>query len=389
MRYWLLCILTCLCINVFAADEENAYDAFKGKLEDKGIALELGLINEYIHNYDGGLRTGDMPLWNLDITLEMDTEKLGLWSNGRFFIYGLFNFHNDKLPTEYVGDIQATSNIEAPETGKIYELWYEHFLLDNHLSLLFGLHDYNSEFSALETAGLFTNSSFGISPDISQIGPSIFPSTALALRLSYQRDETYLLMAAYDGVPGDPDNPNRTQIIIDSDDGIFYSAEIGRKRELSDDQDGYKYGIGFWHHTEYADFDGDDSDNSGIYAIAEYITNLNSGHQLGVFLQLGAARESLNPISQYIGTGFSLGGLFHDNDSLGLAVAHAIISDDFKDTVDGMGLDDAETAIELTYRIELNDHLALQPGIQHVINPSSAADIKDATQFYIRAELSF
>jgi porin len=138
------------------------------------LTTEAALTLETYSVLDGGLKRETGLLGNLDLTAEIDTGKAGLWENGRFFFYVLGNFGDN--PSEAVGDIQATSNIEAPETLKLYEAWYEHFFFGEQFTLLGGLHDYNSEFDALEYASLFLNSSFGISPDISQVGPSIFPA---------------------------------------------------------------------------------------------------------------------------------------------------------------------------------------------------------------------
>lgn len=95
----------------------------------------------------------------------------------------------------------------------------------------FGLYDLNSEFDAIDTAGLFVNSSFGIGPDYSQSGqngPSIFPTTSVALRLAYQVTEHYYLQAAVlDGVPGDPNNNKGTHIQFNRGDGLLYAAEFG------------------------------------------------------------------------------------------------------------------------------------------------------------------
>lgn len=38
-------------------------------------------------------------------------------------------------------------------------------------------------------------------------------------------------MGAYDGVPGDPGDENRTQIVLKGQDGVFYAVEAGFKGE--------------------------------------------------------------------------------------------------------------------------------------------------------------
>lgn len=76
-------------------------------------------------------------------------------------------------------------SIDADNTWKIYEAWFQQKLFGDNLSILTGLFDLNSEFDLIETAGLFLNSSQGIGSNFSQTGlncPSIFPNTSLWLR---------------------------------------------------------------------------------------------------------------------------------------------------------------------------------------------------------------
>ena len=129
--------------------------------QPKGLEFEAVLTLEGIGNLDGGVDEDEALLGNLDLTAELNTEEAGWWENGTLFAYVLGNFDVGRLPTEFVGDAQATSNFETFETVKLYEFWYEHQLSDE-LSLLAGLHDYNGEFDVLEYAGLFAHSSAGI-----------------------------------------------------------------------------------------------------------------------------------------------------------------------------------------------------------------------------------
>ncbi len=82
-----------------------------------------------------------------------------------------------------IGDLQTASNIEAPDHFLLQEAWYEQQFADGMLSLLFGLHDLNSEFYVSDYGSLFLNSSFGIGPDMTVNVPlSIFPRAGLAVR---------------------------------------------------------------------------------------------------------------------------------------------------------------------------------------------------------------
>lgn len=368
-------------------------------LEEQGVTAEAVLTSDFLYNTRGGNEEDGTILGNFDLTFEIDTAKARWWENGTFFIYLLGNFNSNGPMTEITGDLQTTSNIEADETFKLYEIWYEHRFAADRVSLLVGLHDFNSEFDVLEYAGLFINSSFGISPDMSQNGPSIFPSTALALRVKAQpTDSSYLMAAIYDGVPGDPGDPPKTAVILDDKDGVFAALELGVTGGEAGQNDYYKLATGGWIHTaEVENFNGQvHSYNRGIYLIGEkmlYAEDQN-GQGLGGFFQLGIADDDLNQIATYWGAGLHYTGLLpgRDSDIIGLAVAHAESGDEFlrySETTLGNDVEHSETAIELTYRSEVTPWLAVQPNAQYVLNPNMDEAVDDALQVGVRLEVTF
>jgi porin len=351
--------------------------------QPEGLEFEAVLTLEGIANLDGGVDEDEAFLGNLDLTAELDTGKAGLWADGTLFAYVLGNFDLGRLPTEFVGDLQATSNIETFETIKLYEFWYQHQLTDE-FSVLAGLHDYNGEFDVLEFAGLFAHSSAGISADISQVGPSIFATTAIGVRAHWQNTAgSYVLAAIYDGVPGDPDNERSTQIILDSDDGIFAALELGH---ASTDDRYWKAAIGGWFLSEATATDGDAIDNYGAYLIAESGLSDKGLDGPGIFIQLGTARPDDNAIEWYVGGGLTWTDMIREDDQAGIGIFHAHMDDDFRAL--NPGLPTAETAIELTYRTQIHDRLVIQPGVQYVIDPAGGASADDALVAFLRAEIS-
>ena len=78
----------------------------------------------------------------------------------------------------------------------------------------------------LDSPQTLLHSSFGIGCVVAQAPPSIFPSTAPAVRLRVQPTETtYLPAAAYDGTPRA--TPRGAHFDIDGGDGTFYAGEGG------------------------------------------------------------------------------------------------------------------------------------------------------------------
>ncbi len=372
-------------------------EAPRQHLEAHGITIEAVLTTDIMYNIDGGIEQNGTLLGNLDLAFEIDTEKAGLWKSGTFFIYGLGNFNSGKLLTEIAGDLQTTSNIEADEAFKLYEAWYEHRFSD-HISLLFGLHDYNSEFDVTEYGGLFLQSSFGISPDISQNGPSIFPVTSLAIRLKvWPTENTYIMAALYDGVPGDSANSTRTSVRLRSDDGLFSALEIGNTVGNPGNQAYHKYAIGAWQLTaEVENFAGNIQDeNSGIYFIGEKTLFANTGRgSLGAFVQLGFTHADRNQLGSYWGAGLDYTGLFstRPEDVAGLAVARARNGASFMNYakyVDGSAVEHTETTIELTYQARIQPWLTVQPDLQYVINPGMDRTLDNALIVGARIEVVF
>jgi len=350
-------------------------------LADNGIDFEFLLTLEGVQNVSGGVARSSRGLLNLDLIMDAQGQALGLSEQGALHVYFLGNTGGN--PTAMIGDLQTTSNIETTNTFKLYELWWQQRFADDHLAWLLGMHDYNATFNALDTAGLFTNSSFGISPDISQVSPSIFSTTSLAVMLSlYSDHDIYVHAAVYDGVPGDPGDDVGTQVVLKSDDGVFYAVEGG----LQNEDAGTKLALGGWFRT--TDFETDFSgasygDNSGAYLIGE--TPL-SDHWAG-FFQLGHANQNRNQVGHYWGTGLTYSNWLMADDIVGVGLAYASAGSAYRSANPDM--DDYEMALECTYEFSPVPWLTLQPDIQFIRNPGMDATLDNAVALSLRAYIAF
>ena len=342
--------------------------------------FEMVLTLDSVTNLHGGIDEGSDVLANLDVSYSITTQECSLWGNGEFFVYVLGTDGDN--PSERIGDVQVTSNIEADDGIKVYELWYQHHFFDNSFHALTGLHDFNSAFSTLNNTDIFLNSSFGIGPDISQTGPSIFPTTALGVHLLFERGRHYFQFASYDGVPGDPENPRGTHVNFDDGDGLFNAMEWGMVGPVNAY---YKLALGVWQHTTDAPNDvrgGMSSENSGAYFLAEK----NISERTGLFLQLGKADNERNFATDYIGAGIKFAEFASFPGSAGIGVAHVLLNEDYRQTVSQTTAH--ETAVEFTYRVELGEHFALQPDLQYIVNPGFDATLDNAVVFSLRFEAS-
>ncbi len=356
--------------------------------EDHGpLLLQLTYTAEVIGNASGGLRRGARYLDNLDIVFEADMERLAGWNGAQIHVYGLYN--NGKSISDLVGDAQAVSNIETGVSAlRLYEAWIDQ-TIGKHVSLRAGLYDLNSEFDALDAAGLFVSSPNGIGTDFAQSGrngPSIFPSTALGARFKVSPADRWAIRAAVlDGVPGDPDRPRRTAIRLGDGDGALLVGEV--EAPLGDG----KFLVGHWRYT--GEFDRNDGrgsggGNAGTYVRSELPLVERSGRRLDAFVRLGTASGRYNMFDRFAGGGLKFSGWVpgREADEFGIAFAAAFTAQDWRAAT---GAGSSEIAIEATYRAPVTRWLAVQPNIHYVRHPSALRGVADALIFGLRAETSF
>ncbi len=380
----------------------------RGKMEENGVEFGIVYTADTVGTVKGGIKNGVTYLSVLDVSMTVDTQKLGWWENGTFFI-DMQHSHATRLPTEkYIGDLQTADNIEGPRLTRLLELWYEHKCADGRISTLFGIHDANSEFFVTDVGGLFINSSFGLQPDVSSNATvSTYPLATAGLRLKYTPNENFDFLAGlFNGDPGDHDtNPYGNRIIIDREHGLMTIVEgqwhHKKTCPITKKEMWGTLKIGAWHHNvdkeDYSERDdnGDlffHDDNFGFYSIMDQMIYKegDEGEQgLSFFVQYGQAPSDRNLIDMYYGFGLNYTGLIpgRNTDQVGMSLAHASSSSDAR--LESNTYEAYEQVIEATYRANITDSIVLQPDLQFIQNPGLTDTLENAVVAMLRAELSF
>ncbi|MGN6496317.1 MAG: carbohydrate porin [Tsuneonella sp.] len=324
---------------------------------------------------EGGTRDGWRYLDNLDLTVSADLDRAAGVPNTRAFVYVLYN--NGASLSELTGDAQTVSNIETGVRAvRLYEAWLEHDLTPA-ASVRVGLYDLNSEFDALDASALFIGSAHGIGTDISHSGrngPSIFPVTSLAARFALQASRKLTVRAAVlDAVPGDPDHPARTAILLR--DGALGIAEAdwrsGKLRVLA----------GAWGYSRPQDRLGAPGTTAsrGAYLRGEMCLLAGEPCRLAAFARTGIAAGKTNPFDRFVSGGVT--GRIGERWQLGAALAHARTSASARRS--GYAWAD-ETAVELTAAWRVSRWLTLQPDAQFVLNSGERGASPNAAAFGLR-----
>lgn len=344
--------------------------------------LSASYKGDFISNFHGGIKTGTTYLGLADLFIRFNTETASLWKGGELLIHGA-NTHGDEPSANLIGDFQVVSNIEAGNHSFLYELWYRQQF--SKASATIGLQDLNAEFAVSEVGSNFINSSFGIHPIISDnVLAPIFPITSLGATFCWNASSSFnLKAAAYSGCPIDFDkNPYNIKWKTNYLNGLLCIAEgeIMWKSDASLDQT-LKVGM-FYHQHCYDEEESEtETHDYGLYFVGDHHLLSKEQHALNMFYQIGVSPRNENYC--YLGAGCSYTGLLSKKgkDMLGLAVACGMLTKT-------KGQD--ETAVELTYRINVTDQIFLQPEMQYVVHPGGTdSQLKNATVGLIRLGLEF
>ncbi len=361
------------------------------RLAGAGLEVSFALTGDaYLSGAREG-RSGALALAEAGVAL--DTAAAGLWRGGRAVVVG--QWIGGRGPSASLGDAQVVSNIEMTPGARLSEVYLEQTFAGGRGRVALGRQDITAHLAVLEHGAVFVNSSFGLSPEFAQVGPSTAPATFPGLTAGWAaRRGAYVEAAAFAHLDRAAAPPGTASSGACGDDGRFYAAEAGWSRPVSDGAPHAKFGLGGWHHARCYERPGaaPAEGNSGVYALAEGRLPLSLGAAGGLdaFVHGGVANGDRNAIRQYVGAGVAARGVFRSrpDDVLGFGVATARPSGRDVPGASLPGLA-AESSLELTYRVALREGLALQPDVQYVVRPGFAATRPRAWVFVLRTDLSF
>ncbi len=343
----------------------------------------------------GGVSKAGRFLDNLELTAEFSLEDLVGWSGAK--VYGHLLSNTGGIPNDLAGTLQGIDNIEVGRPrAKLYQLWLEQEFADGRASVLTGLYDLNSEFYQTESAGLLIAPAFGIGSELAATGPngpSIFPSTALALRARWdladgQRIQGAVLNASA-GVLGDPGGVDTS-----FDSGALLVGEWVHSGDLS-------IRVGAWRYTETQD-DIRDTDSfgapvqrnaQGVYASLEGPLGSFGDSSLTGFLRAGAADGQTSP---YVG-GWQAGVLAspvfasRPDSAFSFGLNQGLINSRQRANDRDLGVASArgESALEITYADKVGENLTLQPDLQVIHNPAADRERDAVVVATLRATLEY
>jgi porin len=378
--------------------------------EDAGVTFGATDVSETLSNPTGGIRQLTIYQGLLDVSLNLDLDKLLKWPGATFYTGGYW-ISGEGLSRNAVGNLLALSSIEALASTRLHDMWLQQGFLNDQASLRVGQIALDDEFYISQYSAGFVNSTFGC-PDIWSTdlpgGGACYPfaTPGARLRVAPTTGLTFSA-AAFNGNPappgpGDPQvlNSSGTNFLI-GEGGFMPIAELAytfdeepiASNRLSDVK------LGAWYHTaDFPDLRRDSlghsladpissgipathGSNFGAYLVVDKMLwrRPDTATQgLAAFLRVGYAPPDRNLISLEIDAGFTFKGLFPNRelDVFGVGVSYARIGyarrldrDEVLFTGIARPVRDYESVLEITYEARIAPWWLLQPDLQLVFHP--------------------
>lgn len=328
----------------------------------------------------GGSTRAGRYLDNLDIIVDGDLERLVGLRGAKVHVYLLNNGGGE--PNALAGTLQGVDNIEVADQGaRLYEFWVEQDFGGDRGSVLAGLYDVNSEFYSTAASDLLIAPPFGIGSELAATGPngpSIFPSTALSVRLRLGSSEGRYVQAA--AINADASTlGDEAGIDADFDHGGLFLAEAGWTGPV-------RLAIGGWRYSDEQDdirelTPGGDPAASvaqGAYVLAEgTFHEPESGPVVRGFLRAGLSDGDTTDFEGGWQAGVRLDRVFaaRPDSAFSLGFHQGLLSDkaraNFRDA--GISPARAEEGVEATFADTFGP-VTIQPSVQWIRNAGGDRD---------------
>ena len=370
-------------------------------LANSGIALSGAYYGELFGNW-GGFKQGVTYDGLLDVHLDADMKKLGLWK-GLCFHTNAYQIHGQSITADNILSLMAVSNIEATPATRLDELWFEQHMFNDRLAVKVGQLAADNDFILSDAWPYFLNGTWGwpsiTASDLPSGGPAYPLATPGVLTTVTPNDKLSLLVGVYNGDPSSRCSSSDPQIC--NNDGLDFSLD---SPPLLMVEGAYKYNqaqplpgtlkLGGWNH--FGTFEdlrfgsgrspiaetgnpGRPLDNDwGFYGIIDQLVWRVPGSKdprgVGVFARVMGAPSDRNVVDFYADGGVTFTGMIpgRSADALAIGFAYTGISSE----AHGLDIDldqpvarNYEALIEICYTYQIKPGWTVQPDFQYFFQP--------------------
>ncbi|HXC61802.1 MAG TPA: carbohydrate porin, partial [Nitrospiria bacterium] len=113
--------------------------------EENGVTFTGEYTGEIFGNLSGGIQQGASYEGLLKLTLRLDLQKIVHWDGASIYASALYP-HGNGLSRRYTGDFNILSSIDAYDSVRLFELWFEQKFFGGKASIRIGQMSADVEF---------------------------------------------------------------------------------------------------------------------------------------------------------------------------------------------------------------------------------------------------
>ncbi|MDP3242533.1 MAG: carbohydrate porin [Reyranella sp.] len=388
------------------------WNGTRSDLEAKGVTLRAHHIAESAANPIGGLKQGAAYTEQVDAGADFDLEKLIGWPKAKLHVT-FTQRAGQSLAANTIGSYISVQEIYgAGQNVRLAQLSYEQLLLEDRLQIKLGWLHASDDFATSPIYCYFQNNGFcGQIAIVVNSGFTIYPTGSWGgmakVNLS---DEVYVQTGVYEVNPTLAAPANGFKLGISGATGVIMPAQLGWQPRLGAAGLKGHYRLGGYYDTSDVPYLGSPPGGKqalargrwGFYVQADqmiYRTAPGSDRGLTAFAVIAYGAPG-TAMLEYIGQlGLLQRGTFadRDDDTIGLAVSYSKVSSTLAAAQNAanavapgsVGVQSAETTIELNYRAQLTPWFSLMPNVQYVIRPNGVTTIPNAFVLGLQVKLTF
>lgn len=367
------------------------WGGLRAQLAEDGVKLRADYVSESFAAVAGGERRGAAYTQQVRAGLDLDMARIAGWTGGTFH-FTVNDRRGVGLSAQFVGNRLPIQEAYGGQYTRLSELSYEQEL--GVVNLRAGFFAMGNDLGGVAAGCAFVNAAFCAHP-LSMSGNSNwynYPNArwGAALRIR-ARDDLLVRTGVYQVNPALGERDNAFNPFAGRTTGVILPVEI---EYLPGQRAGDRllpgsYKIGFYYDTAEADRTpppGKVNARMGFYVLAQQtLTRTTAGKP--ALAAIGAF--TVNPAEAAQITRWYMAGLVNTGtfagrpeDVLGIGVVHAKLNPRVRaasapigNPGTGVGQPDSlpagETAIELSYGVQVNRWLLVRPDVQYILDPGA------------------
>ncbi|WP_232313718.1 carbohydrate porin [Sphingobium sp. TCM1] len=380
-------------------------------LKQAGVTVRVDYVGEAFTAVDGGQKRGSAYTQQLRAGLDFDMDHI-LGLSGGIMHVTLNDRRGVGISSDFVGNRLPIQEAAGGNYTRLSEFSYEQNIDNGRFNLRLGYFAMGNDLGGMLLGCNLINAAFCAHP-LSESGNSgwyNYPNARWGAAVRYRiRHDLTLRAGVYQVNPrlNDPDNAFRP--FAGGTTGVLLPLELEYDPGIAADSrvlpGHYKLGVYYdSSRTGRPGGQGSLRGRYGLYILADQmIMRAGTGNRgLSVFGQFTANPKASAQITHWYAAGLVKTGTFSDRDadSISIGIVHAQVNPRLRRAavVDEQNIPGSytalpvgETAIELSYGIQLRSWLSIRPDVQYIIDPGAFAyrEINDALALGGQVKMQF